>query len=902
MTDSSASAETRLVGDAWAQFEAIAEDSKSKSSTARAHLTIPGYRLLGEIHRGGQGVVYQAIQESTNRKIAIKVLKEGPFADATELARFEREIDVLSRINHPHVVAIHDRGLTSGHAYYVMDYIAGQSLDAHVAGADLSNEDLLKLFLKVCDAVNVAHLRGVIHRDLKPGNIRVDMEGEPRILDFGLAKLAQEAAGPSSAQGMTMTGQFVGSLPWASPEQAEARSDLIDLRTDVYSLGVILYQLLTGHFPYPVSGRVGDVIRHITHTSPARPSSVHRKIDADLELILLKCLAKEPERRYQSAGELARDVRHYLAGEPVSATSPSAAYRLRKFVRRHRGAVIAAGLITLTLIVGAAVSIAFAVKASRALGIAEVQRTLAQKSERDMRQVAQFQSALLADIDVQAMGIEFKKLFRKQVQDNLSRQFVGQWPNRRKLTLEEVSAKLAEYDQISGPVQPVDIARRVLDDFILGHDADAVNTKFADQPGVQAELLFTLGKISRILGLFEKAVTSLRRSLELRRADPACDGVVLADTLAELGTAVGMTGKNEEAERLHREALALYSARLGGGHNKSIQAMNQVAVNLSARGDYAAAEAVLREALALARQLPPEEQAALAQVLNDLAGTLLNKGDFAAAEPLAREALELRRKLLGAGAEEVSDSLNILAGILYTRRDYDTAFKLLNECLAIKRKHLGDEDVEVATIINNLGGIAWRRKDRELAKTHYSESLAMYRRILGDEHPEVAGTLNNVAMLHQMEGQLAISGPMLREVLDLRRRILEPDHADLALSIANLALQVEEEGDLPKAESLYREAVAINTRKLAPCHSSRIAAEIGLIRMLVNQGKLDEMETRLNEFYAPVKESGPDEPCFNDYVIAFVRLYDEKEKLSPGNGFAAKAAEWRATTQPSHTP
>src|SRR5262249_16047993 len=201
---------------------------------------------------------------STRRKVAIKVLKEGPFADTTELARFDREVDVLSRLNHPHIVAIHDRGLTAGHAYYVMDYIPGRPLDAYVSGTELTVDELLKLFIKVCDAVNVAHLRGVIHRDLKPGNIRVDEDGEPRILDFGLAKLAQESAGGSSAN-MTLTGQFVGSLPWSSPEQATGGSELLDIRTDVYSLGVILYQLLTGRFPYLVASRLDHDVRDISH-------------------------------------------------------------------------------------------------------------------------------------------------------------------------------------------------------------------------------------------------------------------------------------------------------------------------------------------------------------------------------------------------------------------------------------------------------------------------------------------------------------------------------------------------------------------------------------------------------------------------------------------------------------
>src|ERR1041385_1094624 len=256
LSRTSASSENQLVSAAWAQFERLTGSSGCRPSPPPRSLLVPGYRILSEIQRGGQGVVYQAIQESTQRKMAIKVLKEGPFADHIELARFEREVDILSRLDHPHIVAIHDRGLIDGHAYYVMDYIAGKPLDAYVAGGELEIDAVLTLFAKVCEAVNVAHMRGVIHRDLKPGNIRVNDEGEPRILDFGLAKIEQEVAGASSARQMTLTGQFVGSLPWASPEQAEGQSELLDIRSDVYSLGVVLYQLLTGRFPYPVTGRI----------------------------------------------------------------------------------------------------------------------------------------------------------------------------------------------------------------------------------------------------------------------------------------------------------------------------------------------------------------------------------------------------------------------------------------------------------------------------------------------------------------------------------------------------------------------------------------------------------------------------------------------------------------------
>ncbi len=306
--------------------------------------SIPGYEIICEIHRGGQGVVYQAIQKATGRKVAIKVMREGPFAGARDKARFEREVRVLAALNHPNIVGIHDSGTSAGNFYFVMNLIAGETLDAWLDRGERPIEETLKLFAVICEAVNAAHLRGIIHRDLKPGNIRVDGDGQPHVLDFGLAKFPENG----DAAQMTVTGQFIGSLPWASPEQAEGVPQRIDTRTDVYSLGVILYQMLTGRFPYEVVGNMRDVLDRILKSEPARPSTIRRQIDDEVETIVLKCLAKEQDRRYQSAGELARDIRRYLAGEPIEAKRDSTLYVLRKTLSRYRLAVaVAAGFVLL---------------------------------------------------------------------------------------------------------------------------------------------------------------------------------------------------------------------------------------------------------------------------------------------------------------------------------------------------------------------------------------------------------------------------------------------------------------------------------------------------------------------------------------------------------------------------
>ncbi len=297
---------------------------------------IPGYTIVRELHRGGQGVVYLARQEGTGRQVAIKLMREGALARQSDRIRFEREIRVLAQLDNPNIVTIHDSGVAGGCGYYVMDYIAGRKLDEYVRHNELSIERTLRLFVKVCYAINSAHLRGVIHRDIKPGNIRVTPEGEPHILDFGLAKLESVDGHLSAAPTqMTATGQFIGSLPWASPEQARGDMAKIDVRTDVYALGVILYQLLADRFPYQINGPMAEVVGRIVGEIPTRPSAFNPSVGSPLDTITLKALAKSREARYQTPGEMARDIERLLAGEPIEARRDSFGSLSRELLGRY---------------------------------------------------------------------------------------------------------------------------------------------------------------------------------------------------------------------------------------------------------------------------------------------------------------------------------------------------------------------------------------------------------------------------------------------------------------------------------------------------------------------------------------------------------------------------------------
>lgn len=291
---------------------------------------LDGYQLLGEIHRGGQGVVYRALQESTKREVAIKFIHAGMDSNPAVKRRFEREVELAGSLRHPGIVRVYDSGLASGQYYYVMDFLEGDHLDTYVPRQKLSTEQILNLFIPICDAVNHAHHRGVIHRDIKPSNIIVDRQGDPHLVDFGLAKLQEALHGDTLR--VSFTGQVMGTVKYMSPEQASGHPDLIDTRSDVYSLAVVLYQLLSGRHPYALGGALASDLAAIQTAEPAPIGGV----DRDLETIALKALSKDPDRRYQTARELGEDIKRFLNGEPIEAKRDSVLYVLRKAAAKHR--------------------------------------------------------------------------------------------------------------------------------------------------------------------------------------------------------------------------------------------------------------------------------------------------------------------------------------------------------------------------------------------------------------------------------------------------------------------------------------------------------------------------------------------------------------------------------------
>ncbi|MEX2081189.1 MAG: tetratricopeptide repeat protein, partial [Dehalococcoidia bacterium] len=654
-----------------ARARELAAQARTKAAAARSSQSDPlkllrdlvlGYELEREICRGGQGVVYQGLQSSTGRPVAIKVMKEGPFAGPDDKARFDREVRILGQLNHPSIVTIYDSGTASGCFYFVMNYIEGLPLDAHMRAGTRTLEQTLQLFVRICEAVNAAHLRGIIHRDLKPSNILIDPDGAPHILDFGLAKVGEGSATPGAASipAITLTGHFVGSLPWASPEQATGSAGGIDVRSDVYSLGVVLYQVLTGTFPYEVRGNAIDVVHRILHAEPNRPSAMtargagstgpfrlrpphderwvfdeqpggvpRERVNSEVEIIVLKCLSKEPERRYQNAGELARDIRHYLAGNPIEARRDSLGYVLRKHVQRHRLQFGFAASLLLVLVVGLVVSVILWQQAAAARNGLEDALGLAEQRERDVRQVVDAQVKMLFGFNRESVGARLREHVLAEAR--VTQSSAG----------EDVSAHL---ESLLAGINFTNVAVRTIERDILATSLEAAESELTGQPLVQAAIwnAVTCGYIR--LGQFDAAMPTAERALEARRRLLGDDHADTIESISTMGDLLAHQGKPVEAITYTRDALERSRRVRGDEHPQTLSLIDQMGKRLYALGEYAQAEPYVREAFEKRSRLLGDEHGATLESMAGMGALLLAQGKSSEAEPYYRAALEGRRR------------------------------------------------------------------------------------------------------------------------------------------------------------------------------------------------------------------------------------------------------------------
>jgi serine/threonine protein kinase len=787
-----------------------AEQDAGDARESAQGVEIPGYELLHVLGRGGQAVVHQALQRSTGRVVALKISRDGLLGSASERARFEREVRILSQLRHPNIVPIHDSGRAAGIAYFVMEYIAGQRLDHWVSGRERDVCGLLELFLPVCDAVAAAHLQGIIHRDLKPSNILVDISGTPHILDFGLAKHDSDPAEPESADvALTQTGQFVGSLPWASPEQASGESARVDLRTDVYSLGVVLYQILAGRFPYELTGGARHALETIRGTPPAPLRTVAPWLDEEIRTIVLKCLSKERERRYQSAGELARDIRRYLADEPIEAQRDSGWYILRKMLRRHWAATAVAAAF-LVLLSGSAVTVSF------------LYQSAAQQEKLATRRGDE-----LADT-LRESELRRTLALRERAKARAASEFL------QKVFLLVTPEKARTRDTT--------LLREMLDEV-----AASMPAELAGQPDVEVVIREVLGQAHAALLDPERAGEHFRAAVQLQRELLSAAPGALAVELQRLGQRFIDLRHFDEGQALLQESLGICRGTFG---EESVQVRDSLAALGHAhmtRGYPRSAEDHFRLVLALCERHEATPQAT-EEALLWLTQALSMLGRMDQVVDTRVRLIELRERRLGPDHASLAPLWIDLSIALDERQDYAGALAAARRAAAIGLATGGRDDPARLTALDRIVLLAARLRDFELAQATHDEVLDQRRHRLGHDHPDVliAGPAQH-AMLAMEAGDHVKAVAAALEAVRQAERIFGSADPRFAEQLAQLAEHQKRAGQPAEAESSLLLALDVARTRLGDVHErvANILDAIGMLRL--EQGRALEAEAPLTQ-------------------------------------------------------
>jgi serine/threonine protein kinase/tetratricopeptide (TPR) repeat protein len=779
------------------------------------------YRLLRELGRGGMGVVYLAERDDGQfrKRVAVKILRGSP--DAEELhTRFLAERQILASLNHPNIAQLLDGGVTDGRLpYLVMEYVDGVPITDYCDAHRLGIRARLALFRHVCDAVSHAHQNLIIHRDLKPSNITVTRDGRVKLLDFGIAKLLNPDLG-AFATPVTRAHHRVMTPEYASPEQI--RGDPLTTASDVYSLGIVLYQVLTGHSPYNLTRRSAhEIVEAVCERDPDRPSTkitrthrltfedgssreinpeavsatrgasierLRRQLRGDVDAIVMMAIRKEPARRYHSTDALRRDIDRYLDELPVTAHQGSRWYRVRKQLVRHRFQVAATAVVAGSLLAGA--------------GVATWQAAVA-RSERDRAQAA----LLTAEQSLRQT--------------------------------EEVTDFLVDLFEASDPAESAGDTVTARDLLNRGlNRVDALST----EPAVQARVLGAIGRVHRSLGDYERAGPLLERSLALRRAALGPEHVEVAESMQELGTLLRLRGTYPAAESLYLSSLAMQRRVAPADEIRTAATLSELAALQHTMGRYAAADSLYREVYGIRLARLGGEHSRTIATLDQIAVVTRDMGKRDSAGVILNNVLQIRERVLGADHPDVATTLSQLATIHAGRGEWKETEALLRRALRIRERAFGADHPEVARTMGMVASSLTFQGRLDEAETMHRQSLGVLRRTIGPDHTTIAAALNSLGLVLKDKGQLAEAEVLFRESVAMYRRVFRSDHAHLATSLRNLATVRARRGDAVGAESLFVQSLEMRRRMLGPRHSF-VATSMGdLARFKRDQRRFAEAE------------------------------------------------------------
>jgi eukaryotic-like serine/threonine-protein kinase len=710
-------------------------DAPFEASTSTVEpKTIGPYRLINKLGQGGMGQVWLAEQTApVRRQVALKLIKAGLYDDSV-LQRFLSERQSLAIMEHPSIARVFDAGATpDGQPYLVMEYVPGQPVTEYCDQRHLRIQDRLELFIKVCDGVQHAHQKAIIHRDLKPANIlviEIDGKPTPRIIDFGLAKSIDLPAADETM--FTQAGGFVGTPAYMSPEQSDPVIRDIDTRVDVYSLGVILYELLTGSLPIdPKHLRnkpLYEVVRQLREQDAPRPSTkvqaekenpaataemrgtdprhLTRLLHGDLDWIAMKALEKERERRYGTPSELAADLGRHLRHEPVLARPASTGYRLQRYVRRHRVAVgVATGLALLL----AGFSVVEALQVRRVT----LERDRAARERDRATRITDFMTGMFQVSDPsQARG--------------------------NKVTAREI------LDKASTEIDP----------------------GLSKDPDLQAQMMFTMGNVYEKLGLYPQSQSLLTKALDIQRQALGPEDLGTLRSMQSLSDIYLHEGRYADAEKLLNETLNARRRILGPQHPDTVKSLNDLGLVYTAEGRFANAETALREALEIKTHLLGPDNPSTLNSMENLGNVFEATGNHADAEKLDRQALNIRLHVQGSDAPDTLNAMTNLGNILDNEGHHDDAEKLLRDALGIEIRILGPEHPATLASMHNLGDILFEEGRYTEAGKLMRETLNLSRQILGPENPDTAASIYSLGSIALAKGNRDEALSDLREAVD----------------------------------------------------------------------------------------------------------------------------------------
>jgi tetratricopeptide (TPR) repeat protein len=785
--------------------------------------TIGRYRIIRLLGEGGMGTVYEAEQEEPRRVVALKVIKLG-LATPERLRRFRQESQALARLQHPGIAQIYESSTADAgfgpQPFFAMEFIRGLPMKRYAEVHQLNTRQKLVLMVKICDAVQHAHQRGLIHRDLKPGNILVDETGQPKILDFGVARVTEAEAPESDLQPTMQTGlgQLVGTLAYMSPEQVLADPHEVDTRSDVYALGVILYELLSGRLPYQVTYRqLPEAVHTIREEEPASLSSIGRDYRGDIETLVRKALEKDKTRRYTSAADLGADIQRYLNDEPITARPPSAGYQLQKFSRRHRGLMAGMAAVFVVLLTGVAVSTSQAIRANRAGQAALSQRDRAIAAEANAVQERNRALAEKQRADDEAASA-------KAVNDFLQNGLLAQ--------------ASASAQARPGTKPDPDLKVRTA----LDRAASSIAGTFDKQPLVEASIRKTIGNTYLDLGIYPEAERQIERSLALRRRLLGEDHPDTLASLRDLAILYRRQDKPAQAETLLTKVLDVQRRVLGEDHPDTLESAHDLGLVYYDQEKFVQAEPLLIKALDGQRRTLGEKHPSTALTMNNLAELYKDEGKFARAEPLHIRALEIQRSVLGKEHPDTLDTMNSLAVLYAAEGKTAQAERLYTTVLGVQRRVLGAEHTGTLVTMTNLANLLRTEGRYTEAESLQTRTLELDRRVLGEEAMETTSSMNNLASTYQMQGKYAQAEALFIKVLEIRRRISGEENPATALAMNNLAVLYGKEGKWAQAEPFLASALAIRRRVLGDEHPLTLMSMGNLGFVYQVQGKYAQAE------------------------------------------------------------